>query len=66
LEKQLNETTAKPPWRRNKQRLQAVALVILLGVPGLLYWVAQAGATGWVIALLGVMTATMTLLTLLS
>jgi hypothetical protein len=62
----LKKTTAKPSWRRHKQRLQAVALVIVLGVPGLLYWVAQDGATGWVVALLGVMTATMTLLTLLT
>jgi dihydrodipicolinate synthase/N-acetylneuraminate lyase len=59
----LDETKRESPLRRHKQRLQALALVIMLGVPALLYHAARVGATGWVLALLGVMAATMALLT---
>jgi dihydrodipicolinate synthase/N-acetylneuraminate lyase len=49
--------------RRHKQKLQALALVMMLGMPGLLYHAARVGATGWVLALLGLMAGTMALLT---
>jgi hypothetical protein len=59
----LSESKRESPLRRYKQRLQAVALVIMLGAPALLYRVARVGASGWVLALLGLMAATMALLT---
>jgi dihydrodipicolinate synthase/N-acetylneuraminate lyase len=62
----LEKTTGKSRLQRHKQTLQALTLVILLGTPALLYWAAKAGATGWVVALLGVMAGTMALLTLLT
>lgn len=58
------ETKRESPLRRHKQTLQAGALVIMLGVPAGLYWAAEAGASGWVVLLLGVMAATMGVLTL--
>jgi hypothetical protein len=59
----VDETKRKSPLRGHKQRLQALALIIMLGVPGLLYHAARTGATGWMLALLGAMAATMALLT---
>jgi hypothetical protein len=58
------ETKRESPLRRHKQTLQAGALVIMLVAPAGLYWAAEAGASGSVILLLGVMGATMGVLTL--
>ena len=58
------ETKRESPLRRHRHSLQAGMLVIMLGVPAGLYWAAEAGASGWVALLLGVMGATMGVLTL--
>jgi hypothetical protein len=61
----LGDRNRNSPLRRHKQRLQGLALMIMLGVPALLYHAAQVEATGWVLALLAIMAATMALLTVI-
>ena len=55
----MSHSTKPSAARRHKLTYQSVAFLIMMIAPLLLYQAAEAGATGVVLALLGVMVASM-------
>lgn len=57
----MRKSRGEPSIRQHRLAYQTAAFLTVMIVPVFLYWAAQAEANAWILVLLGVMTAGMTL-----